>query len=524
MKRILVICGAGMTSSILVSKMRSAVSERENCDYKIGSCAVNQMDKYIPQADIVFIAPHLSYTEADIRSRYTDKQIIMISTAQYGHLDAQSILEMIEMEPADRKKKNLASLAASAIGNSRWLKAISAASYTVMPVLLIGSMFTLVCNFPFTPYLEWIRGSDFYVLCTFCSDMSVGMISVYMTFMIAYHYGRLQKSSPMYTGLNALICYFLLLNIHGGEIELKYLGMQGLFCAFITAFVSAHCFILLDRINRKFTDRLKSVPPAVYGSFFNLIPLAVSVMVFLFISTYASRFGYASFPALIYSILQTRLSGWVGNNLVSLLILQGAVHILWFFGVHGGQVVGALANPLLLSLSMENVRAFQAGETLPNIVNDQFARVCTFGGAGSTLALVVLMVFLAKSRTMKEVGRIALPMGVFFINEPVILGLPIMMNVLMLFPFVFIPLISCGLTYIAMYIGMIPRPAGFQIPWTTPILISGLIQGGWKLALWQIFMFVMQMGIWYPFFRIQDRKYLREENNSDSLPHPVAKY
>ncbi len=513
MQRILVICGAGMTSSILVSKMREAAAA-DAMDYKIGSCATNQAEKYVPQADIVFIAPHLSYMLDSLKEKYEDQRFILITSELYGKLDGKKVLALIDEQNEENRKISVSEILGRYVGGSAMLRAVSSAGHTLMPVLIIGSMFTLVCNFPFEPYLNAIAGTGFYTLCSFCTKMSLGMISVYMTFLVAYNYGNLRRVSPEHCGLNALICFFLLMHIRNGELPLKYLDASGLFCALITAFLSAHCFILLSNVSERFTRNLKSVPPAIYNSFFSLIPLFVSVFLFACITGWFAKTPYGTFPEYVYSTIQQSISDWMGSNIVSVLIANILAHVLWFFGIHGGQVVGAVVNPVMLPLSMQNLAAFQAGQPVPNIINQQFRSIAIFGGAGSTLPLTVLMVMFSKSAHMKQIGRVSLPMGIFFINEPVILGLPIMMNSLLLIPFILIPTVSMFLTYAVMTTGIVPPVIGFELPWTTPIFISGMVQGGWRLAVWQLMMFVMQTAMWYPFFKIQDAKYFAEEKEN----------
>ena len=116
------------------------------------------------------------------------------------------------------------------------------------------------------------------------------------------------------------------------------------------------------------------------------------------------------------------------------------------------------------------------------------------------------MCFFAKSEKIRQLGKISLPMGIFSINEPVIFGLPYVLNISMLFPFVSIPVLSGVLTVVAMYMQWIPRCNGLTLPWTTPPIISGFIEGGWKLALWQVFLLVLQTIAWYPVFKKLDKK------------------
>ena len=90
--------------------------------------------------------------------------------------------------------------------------------------------------------------------------------------------------------------------------------------------------------------------------------------------------------------------------------------------------------------------------------------------------------------------------GIFFINEPLIFGLPYVFNLSLLFPFLFIPFASGVMTIALTSVGILPRCIGIDMPWTTPPVMSGLIQGGWKLALWQVVLLILQMVMWYPFF------------------------
>jgi PTS system cellobiose-specific IIC component len=188
--------------------------------------------------------------------------------------------------------------------------------------------------------------------------------------------------------------------------------------------------------------------------------------------------------------------------------------VLWFFGVHGGNIVGSLTDPVYMALSLENMKALQSGQSLPNIINSAVGSSYYFGGIGSTLSLAFLCAFFAKSKRMRTVGKISLPMGIFFINEPLLFGLPVILNLQLLVPFVMIPFVSGLLTLVLMRVGILPYTAGYPLPWTTPPIVTGFIQGGWRLALWQVIILILQTAMWYPFFKIQDAKYFAEEQEN----------
>lgn len=147
---------------------------------------------------------------------------------------------------------------------------------------------------------------------------------------------------------------------------------------------------------------------------------------------------------------------------------------------------------------------------------------CNYGGGGSTLGLVILMAFTGKSNRIKTLGRLSLPAAIFGINEPIIFGLPIVLNPLMAVPFIFVPVLNTITATIATSIGILPITAGVQLPWTTPILFSDwLVTGSFVASLFQLAQLAMDMAIYFPFLKMLDRKYLEEEantaNESDEL-------
>ena len=203
----------------------------------------------------------------------------------------------------------------------------------------------------------------------------------------------------------------------------------------------------------------------------------------------------------IFTILQTPLLK-LGNTLPAMIIAYIFLHFFWFFGVNGGSVVGAVFNPILQTLSAENLAAFQAGEELPNIISQQFQDLfATFGGCGSTLSLLIAMLIFCRSKRIKELGKLAFIPGVFGINEPIVFGLPI----------VLVPTINIIISYICMSIGLVPLCTGVAIPWTMPVILSGFLATGWQGAVLQALLLILGVFIYMPFIKMMDKQYLTDE-------------
>lgn len=169
--------------------------------------------------------------------------------------------------------------------------------------------------------------------------------------------------------------------------------------------------------------------------------------------------------------------------------------------------------------------AFQAGEELPKIFTQQFFDIwVNIGGSGATLALVVTMFLRARSKQMKQLGKLAVGPAIFNINEPIIFGMPIVMNPMLLLPFIITPLVTVTLTYIGMSTGLVAKPAGIAVPWTMPPIFSGYLATGGKVsgAVMQAINIVVSFVVYYPFFRMWDKQKLKEENDLELVQTPAA--
>ena len=520
--KILVICAAGMTSSSLVANMRKAVQEDPGLDYKIGSCASNQTEKYCPQADVIFIAPQLAYEEELLRKEYSDKKVILIPPVLYGNLDGKGVLGLLESREEKQEQSAFMKLMmrmTAVISHSAILQSVSTAMMSLFPVLMLGSVFTLLLNFPNPLYLELVQKSALNLILNLGVSMTTDMMAVYALMMTAYCYAEKKKCSQPGAVLIALVCYFLLIHEDNGVILTDYLGARGMFFSFLVSFLSVRFYAVLYRYVKDYAPDIDQLPENILGSFLTILPMLASIVLVLGAYVLFHRYVQVSFPEWFYINVQESVSRFVGDHVFSAVAMSLITSLLWFFGIHGGQITGTLTNPLTMSLSAENLAAWQAGQPLPHILNRQFRSIYVFGGAGSTLTLAFLMAFFAKSSRMKELGRLSLPMGIFFINEPILFGLPLVLNPLMLFPLVFVPSFNMLASWYVTKIGLVPILKGLEIPWTTPPVISGIIEGGWRAALWQIILFLLNILMWYPFFRIQDMQYAQDETVQKSATH-----
>ncbi|MBU5436910.1 PTS cellobiose transporter subunit IIC [Tissierella sp. MSJ-40] len=420
---------------------------------------------------------------------------------------------------------------AEKIGKNKYLIAIRDGFLISSPLLIIGSFFLLVANFPIPGWNDFLAkffGEGWATKLMQPVRATFDVMTILAVLGIGYSLGRQLDVDAIASSAIALVAFFILTpfitNFTPNDMEvvyevksipLKWVGSNGLFVGMITALTSV---LLFAKIVKKgwIIKMPEGVPPTVAKSFAALIPSGIVMVVFFIVKTLFEFTSYGNVHEIIYTYLQAPLTS-LGNTLPAMVIAYIFLHLFWFFGINGSSVVGAVYNPILRVLSAENLAAFQAGLPIPNIITGTFQDMfATFGGAGSTLSLIVAMLYICKSKRIKELGKLSLLPGIFGINEPIIFGLPIMLNPIMLIPFMLVPTINIIIAYFAMSLGIVPLTNGVSVPWTTPLVFSGFLVSGIRGAILQIILFIIGVFIYIPFIKIVDRQYLKEEDRLQS--------
>jgi PTS system cellobiose-specific IIC component len=433
------------------------------------------------------------------------------------------------MDKAMNKLQDVLSPIAFKLDQNRYLTAIKSGFFGAMSLLILGSVFLLIANLPITGYPEMMAGLlgenwQNYFMVPY--DMTMEIITPFVIVGIAKSLSNYYKVDDI-GGILLSLASFLILTptLADGEglrgIPMTNLSASGLFVGMIGAIctVEIYRYVVQKGWIIKLPD---SVPENVSRSFSALIPGFFVIVIFNLIRIGFGMTGYETAHNFIFEILQAPLLA-LGRTLPAYLIAQFFTMLLWFFGIHGANVVGAVMSPIWLSLTVENASAYASGEALPNIITSQFgANFVTLGGSGATIGLALVTAFFAKSKQYKTLGRLSLGPGLFNINEPLFFGIPLVLNPIMMIPLFLAPLTMAISTYFVMSIGLVPFTNGANIPWTTPPIISGFLVSGWQGAVWQTIQIVMSAAIYYPFFKIVDQKaYLTQTEGEEAVEEIV---
>ena len=393
-----------------------------------------------------------------------------------------------------------------------------------LPVIITGAIFLIIGNPPdeiqwgwvqaWTEAIEPIQGQ---ILFPF--HLTFGLVALLVAFGVGYSLAQRRDMDAVIAGILSMLAFLMtafpvedLEEIAFGE-ALAYLGGEGLFVSIIMGIVVTE--VMRFFVTKGLTIKMPpSVPPYVLRTFTALVPfLVILPATWLIQWTVWANFG-VTLPQAVMSLFEPLVAA--SNTYPAALGMILIMMVLWSMGIHGMNVVSSVAYPFWLSQMDRNVEAQAAGEAGEGIVTEPFFHMFAhIGGSGVTLGLAVFMLF-AVSSQIKQVGRTAIVPAIFNINEPIIFGLPIVLNPLLMIPFVLAPVVIVTSNYILFATGVL-NPVVIQPPFTVPIFFGGFIAtGGQFLAgLVQLLNVVVAALIYYPFFRAYDKQLAAEERDDE---------
>lgn len=410
------------------------------------------------------------------------------------------------------------------IAENKYVNGIRRAFIMMMPLLMIGSLFLMITAFPLPAYqrgMASLLGENWKDIFDIPVSATFNLIALFVAFLVAQQLAKQFELDSIAVGLLSLASFLILTPLgntseFGQVITFTWLGSKGMFVAMVIGVVTVkifHFFVKRD-ILVKMPD---GVPPEVIKSFEALIPGTVILAIALLLRVGMEHTSYGTIHDFVYKMLALPLRA-LGTSYIGSILTVFAISILWSVGINSGSMVNGFVRPFWLENQAENIAALQAGQPLPHVITEQFFDMIWMGGAGVTLSLLLAIVIFAKSKHIKSVGAIGIVPGIFNINEPVLFGLPIILNPIMLIPFNIVPIVMVTTQYIAMNIGLVSKPLGVAFPWPTPAVISGFITvGDLSGALIQIVNLIIGAMIYLPFLRIIDKASKKEEDEMERL-------
>lgn len=404
----------------------------------------------------------------------------------------------------------------------RLLQAIKGSLVMIIPVIMVGAFTIVLRSLPVPLYQTWLHefaGGVVDKLLEYINQATFGILSLYMVVSLAFCYAsKVEEMVGNYMGaiLSSVLAFFIASGIftEGADI-IHLLGTNGLFTAIVSTLIANTLYFWL---NKKIRVDIRIYTSGTDDVYFHMIryilPILIIGVVFsLFNLIFYALFGVYSFQEL-YILALHSMFRWAGLNFGSTLLYVFMVHFLWFFGIHGGNVLDTVWGDILDPGVDVNAAALAMGNTPTEIYSKSFLDIFVLmGGCGSTMCLLLAILLFEKKRGMRKLARFAAVPSLFNINELLLFGVPIVYNPIMLIPFFLTPIVNLLISTVAMKLGLVPVVVQ-SVEWTTPVFLGGYYAtGSIAGAVLQGVNLCVGVMIYRPFVRLLHRENARNSRS-----------
>ncbi len=424
-------------------------------------------------------------------------------------------------------EKRLAPMA-GVIAQQRYVLAIRDGFIAALPFMIVGS-FMLVFIFPpistnttFQFAKAWLNFSANYreqLMLPF--NMSMGLMTIFISVGVGASLGKQYSLDPITTGLLSLMSFMLVAaDLKNGALSMQYFSGQGIFTALLCSIYATEVYRWLQK--RNITIKLpEQVPPGVSRSFEVLIPVIVIMITLHPLNLFIEHVTGMILPEAIMAMLKPLVAA--SDSLLAVILAVLLCQILWFAGIHGTMIVTGIMNPFWMANLASNQAALAAGEAIQHtFVQGFWDHFLFIGGVGSTLPLAILLIR-SRAAHLRTIGRMGFVPGLFNINEPILFGVPIIMNPILFIPFVFIPVINAILAWYAIDLGLVEKVV-MMTAWTTPAPIGASWATNWAIAPVILCFICMAIAalMYYPFVKAYEKTLLAADNSNVESKNEVS--
>lgn len=406
------------------------------------------------------------------------------------------------------------------IENSCLLGAIRHSLTLMIPFMLIGSCAIIIVSFPSLTYQNMMTQyfghtwSALFIqirMATFGLLSLLTMITVSNLYITAISTKTKTHANPNIASLLTVVNYMILM---GTPLDLELLGTTGLFFSILTATITSLLYVK--------TVSIKSLNLSIYSSGVNpyfgialksILPSAITMLPFIILGALIQHQGSTIFIEVNTFLL--KIFSNLGDTLFAALLFSLTIHVLWFFGIHGNNILDYVSQNLYLNATLDNQTLIGVGDYTGTILTKPFFdSFVLMGGAGATISLLIAIFIWGKQDNIRRHGKMSLIPSIFNINELVLFGLPIVLEPLYLIPFILVPLIHTTIAFLAISLGLVPYTQ-IIVEWTTPIFLSGyLTTGSIGGSLLQLFNLIVGVLIYKPFVQLSETLALKRDLNS----------
>ena len=402
-------------------------------------------------------------------------------------------------------------------GQIPFVRALVNGMVAAIGVTMVGSIFLVINLFASdgqlteTALLPFLRpwAGDISLV----NSLSMGFMAIYIVIAFGSEYAEI-KGFNKTTGAVGAFFAFILLNydsvgqlfVEGAEtlpaaLETTYWGGAGVITAMVAGAIAINIVSICYKHNIKITLP-DGVPPAVADSFSAIIPYFFITIVCWGIRTFAG----INIPELVGNVLLPIFSA--ADNIAVYTLQQFLSALLWTCGLHGDNITGAVINAFTNTWIAENNAAFVAGTAVADLPYTWTPNLCRLSQWVSSCWPILVYMYMSSKKLphLKPLATICLPPAVFCIVEPIMFGLPVVLNAFLIIPFVLTHTITAALTYFLTDIGFVGKMY-MTLPWATPSPILGYLSNGGSIggSIVVFINFAIGLVIFYPFWKAYEK-------------------
>lgn len=419
------------------------------------------------------------------------------------------------------KLQNVLLSISSKVETNKYLGSIKEAFTMFVPFIIVGSfgsMLNILVSGAngLAQWVPWL--SNLSPAFTAINFVTISCMSLPIAFLIGYKLAEKENLPQLESGLIGLLSYLAVCpNTISTVVEglkdpvvvnglgVGVIGAQGLFVSMIMSMVAVKFFGLLTNIDAIKIKMPDSVPTGIARSFNILIPIFIIITAFSVGGCLFNTFTGNYLNVWIYNIIQLPLQA-LANTTGGILVLALANQLFWFLGIHGGMVIEGVRGPLSAAGLAENISAVQAGGVATNILTRGFwTSFVVVGGGGITLSLLIAIFIFSKREDHKSIAKFSLIPGICGINEPVVFGLPLVLNPIFAIPFILNSVIAAFIAVVATNIGFLTCGV-LDCPPGLPVFVTGFISYGIHGIIVQAIILIVTFIIWVPFVLMSNKQ------------------
>lgn len=415
------------------------------------------------------------------------------------------------------------------LGDMPFFLAIQRGMALTLPLILVGAASLTLRHFPLPAFqllLDSAVGQGWRILCDDLVDGSFGIASLALlcTFSGTLAAIRNQRQagpalSPILTATVSLSCFFVL-TVPGKNNAWQTLFSldRGMLLALCVAAGGSGLFLRLSRL-RFLRPRLMTVgnDPVIRDVLSGMPAAMLTIVAFGLLRMLLLSLDVVD-PRTALDTLLAQPFSKAGDDLGTALGYAGLSQLFWFVGAHGPNVLFAVEDKILIPAGIANATAAIVGQSPAFVFTKAFFDAFTrMGGSGCTLSLILAIMLKSRDGGARKICLLALLPSLFNVNEPLLFGIPLVLNPLYFIPFLLVPMIQTLVAFSATSIGLLPHTLA-GMPWTTPVLLSGYTATG-SLAgpVIQIVNLALGAALYLPFVHLSDQLRQRQGHRTIDL-------